>query len=264
MTDQTLKYWFLFSGDQLLLETKEDTYSIPCCVSAPAGLSAESSFLCCGTLDGIPCMTGSFSATEKITPSYIPIGLRASFDLLPIRQHRLAGRAYQLYYWDRHSQYCPQCGKPAHIAEEYMKKCTACTYEIYPVITPAVLVLVQREDRVLLVRAHNFKGTFHSLVAGFLEVGESLEECVAREVKEETGLSIHNIRYFGSQSWPYPSGVMIGFTATYTHGNITLQTEELSSGRFYTADELPELPGKISLARQMIDWWIEAQQTGNQ
>ncbi|MCD8079373.1 MAG: NAD(+) diphosphatase [Bacteroides sp.] len=263
MNDQTLKYWFLFSGDQLLLENKENTYTIPCCVSAPAGISAEHSFLYCGTLHGIPCMTGTFSATEKIAPSYQAVGLRAGFDLLPTRQHRLAGRAYQLCHWDRYSQYCPQCGKATQIVEENMKRCTACAYEIYPTITPAVLVLVQKEDRILLVHAHNFKGTFHSLVAGFLEVGESLEECVAREVKEETGLSIHDIRYFGSQSWPYPSGVMIGFTAKYTHGDITLQTEELSSGRFYTIDELPELPGKISLARQMIDWWIEVQQSGN-
>lgn len=103
----------------------------------------------------------------------------------------------------------------------------------------------------------NFKGTFNSLVAGFLETGETLEECVAREVKEETGLEVKNITYFGNQPWPYPSGLMVGFIADYAGGEINLQDEELSSGDFYTRDNLPELPRKLSLARKMIDWWIE-------
>ena len=102
-----------------------------------------------------------------------------------------------------------------------------------------------------------FKGTFNSLVAGFLETGENLEECVAREVMEETQLKIKNISYFGSQSWPYPSGLMVGFIADYESGKIELQDDELSSGAFYTRDNLPELPHKLSLARKMIDWWLE-------
>ena len=109
----------------------------------------------------------------------------------------------------------------------------------------------------LLVAARNFKGRFNSLVAGFLETGETLEECVAREVKEETGLDVKNITYFGNQPWPYPSGLMVGFIADYAGGEITLQDEELSSGDFYTRDHLPELPRKLSLARKMIDWWLD-------
>lgn len=117
--------------------------------------------------------------------------------------------------------------------------------------------LSKKEDSLLLVHARNFKGTFNSLVAGFLETGETLEECVAREVKEETGLDVTNITYFGNQAWPYPSGLMVGFIADYAGGEIKLQEEELSSGDFYTRDNLPELPRKLSLARKMIDWWLE-------
>ena len=95
------------------------------------------------------------------------------------------------------------------------------------------------------------------MVAGFLETGENLEECVAREVMEETRLKIKNISYFGSQSWPYPSGLMVGFIADYESGKVELQDNELSSGSFYTRDNLPELPHKLSLARKMIDWWLE-------
>lgn len=115
----------------------------------------------------------------------------------------------------------------------------------------------EKKNSLLLVHARNFKGTFNSLVAGFLETGETLEECVAREVKEETGLNVKNITYFGNQPWPYPSGLMVGFIADYAGGEINLQDEELSSGDFYTRDNLPELPRKLSLARKMIDWWIE-------
>ena len=135
--------------------------------------------------------------------------------------------------------------------------CPKCGREVYPSISTAILVLVRKEDSLLLVHARNFKGTFNSLVAGFLETGETLEECVAREVKEETGLDVTNITYFGNQAWPYPSGLMVGFIADYAGGEIKLQEEELSSGDFYTRDNLPELPRKLSLARKMIDWWLE-------
>ena len=162
-------------------------------------------------------------------------------------------------YWDRSNRFCPTCGTPLVQKEPIMKKCPNCGREIYPVISTAILVLVRKEDSLLLVHARNFKGTFNSLVAGFLETGETLEECVAREVKEETGLDVKNIRYFGSQPWPYPSGLMVGFIADYAGGDIHLQDDELSSGNFYTRDHLPELPRKLSLARKMIDWWIAQQ-----
>ena len=119
----------------------------------------------------------------------------------------------------------------------------------------AVAVIINKQR--LLVHARNFRGTFNGLVAGFLEPGETLEECVHREVLEETGLHIKNLKYFGSQPWPYPSGIMIGFTADYESGNIKLQQEELSAGAFYTKDNLPEIPKKLSLARKLIDAWLE-------
>ena len=125
------------------------------------------------------------------------------------------------------------------------------------VSTASDMELIRKGKEILLVHARNFKGTFNSLVAGFLETGETLEECVAREVKEETGLDVKNITYFANQPWPYPSGLMVGFIADYAGGELTLQDEELSSGAFYTRDNLPELPRKLSLARKMIDWWIE-------
>ena len=138
-----------------------------------------------------------------------------------------------------------------------MKKCPECGNEMYPPVSTAIIVLIRKGKEILLVHARNFRGTFHGLVAGFLETGETLEQCVEREVMEETGLRVKNITYFGSQPWPYPSGLMVGFIADYESGKIKLQADELSSGAFYSKDNLPEIPRKLSIARKLIDWWLE-------
>ena len=132
-----------------------------------------------------------------------------------------------------------------------MKKCPQCGYEAYPPISTAIIVLIRKGEEILLVHARNFKGTFHGLVAGFLEAGETLEQCVEREVWEETGLRINHIRYFGSQPWPYPSGLMVGFIADYAGGEIKLQDNELSSGAFFSRNNLPEIPRKTQHSAQI-------------
>ncbi|MDO5343145.1 MAG: NAD(+) diphosphatase, partial [Bacteroidia bacterium] len=139
-----------------------------------------------------------------------------------------------------------------------VRKCPECRQEFYPNLAPAIIVRVQKEDKILMVRARNFRGNFYGLVAGFVEPGETLEQCVEREVMEETGLRITNIRYFGSQPWPYPSGVMIGFTADYVGGELKLQQEELAAGDFFTRDQMPTLPKKLSIARKLVDDWLES------
>ena len=136
------------------------------------------------------------------------------------------------------------------------KRCPNCGKEVWPTVATAIIVLIHRGDEVLLVHARNFKGNFYGLVAGFVETGETLEEAVHREVMEETGLTITNLRYFGSQPWPYPSGLMVGFTADYVSGDIHLQREELSRGAWFTKDNLPEIPERLSIARQILDDWL--------
>ena len=135
-------------------------------------------------------------------------------------------------------------------------RCEECGKEVWPSLPTASIVLVHRGDEVLLVHARNFRGNFFGLVAGFVETGESLEEAVHREVLEETGLTITNLRYFGSQPWPYPSGLMVGFHADYVSGEIKLQKEELAAGQWFTKDNLPEIPEKLSIARRIIDDWL--------
>ncbi|MGL4851429.1 MAG: NAD(+) diphosphatase, partial [Phocaeicola sp.] len=183
--------------------------------------------------------------------------LRASYDYLPFDEYYKAGKAVELLHWDKNSQFCPACGIKTQRLSAIGKRCDCCKQEFYPQVAPAMIIRIRKGDSILLVRAKSFRGTFRGLVAGFVETGESLEECVHREVLEETGLIIENVKYFGSQPWPYPSVLMIGFTADYKSGELRLQEEELIAGEFFTKENLPELPRKLSLARKLIDAWLE-------
>lgn len=257
--EQAYCNWFVFYKDQVLIEQRGNGYGIPCGSEPPVTLPVGSTVHSIGELDGIPCKTYHLYTpiAGNESPARQMVGLRTSYDLLPFGQYNMAGKAFQILNWDRNSRYCPACGVPTRQISPIAKKCPECRQEFYPPISPAIIVRIRKEDSILLVHAHNFRGTFYGLVAGFLEPGETLEECVHREVMEETGLRIKNLKYFGSQPWPYPSGVMIGFTADYESGEIKLQKEELSTGAFYTKDHLPEIPKKLSMARKLIDDWLK-------
>jgi NAD+ diphosphatase len=182
--------------------------------------------------------------------------LRSAYRILGEALYQLAGKGREMIHWEEHSRHCPACGAGTSPATALSRQCPACGLLLFPQIAPAVLALVRKEDSILLVRAHSFTGPHYGLVAGFLEPGESLEECVQREVMEETGLAVSGITYFGSQPWPYPSGLMAGFVMDHAAGEIRLQEEELSQGAFFSRREMPELPHRLSLARRMIDGWL--------
>jgi NAD+ diphosphatase len=183
--------------------------------------------------------------------------LRKLWGPLPDRLFWAAGTAFQVMDWDRTHRYCSRCGaattgKPG----ERAKVCPSCGLVFYPRISPAVIVAVVDGDRILLGRAHRFPVEMYSVIAGFVDPGESLEECVHREVAEETGIRIRNVRYFGSQPWPFPNSLMVGFTAEYAGGELVVDAAELASADWFTASALPRIPDRLSIARRLIDWFV--------
>ena len=191
-------------------------------------------------------------------PQFKVVELRPMYSVLPSDSFAVACKCRQMLHWNIHSRYCPRCGVETNLLAENAKKCPKCGFEIYPNLSPAVIVRITRGEEVFLVRAKNFRSNHYGLVAGFVEAGESIESAVYREVREETGLEISNLRYYGSQPWPFPSGLMLGFTAEYKGGQIKLQEEELVTAGFFGRDNLPPLPDKMSIARRLIDEWVEA------
>ncbi|MDB4950912.1 MAG: nudC [Gemmatimonadetes bacterium] len=188
-------------------------------------------------------------------------GLRGLHGVLDDELYRMAGRAVQVMEWDRSHLFCSRCGTAAERVEgELAKRCPACGKTDYPRITPAVIVRIESGDgsRVLLARGPQFAPGVYSTIAGFVEPGESLEEAVAREVREEVGVEVAEIRYFGSQPWPYPHSLMVGFTARYAGGELRLQESEVEDAKWFGVDDMPLVSPPLSIARVLIDDWVRS------
>lgn len=245
----------------MLRRLSDGTYDIPLSVDSPTVLSpwthvhnitpmADNTEVCTYQID-------DYSAA---TSEYEFCNLRKSYYKIPQNLYLKAGKCYEILYWDMNTRYCGVCGAPMKMHTDISKRCTHCGKEVWPQLSTAVIVLISRGDEVLLVHARNFKSDFYGLVAGFVETGETLEEALQREVMEETGISVRNIKYFASQPWPYPCGLMVGFYADYVSGGIHLQRSELSAGGWFHYKHLPQIPEKLSIARRLIDHWLEQKQ----
>ncbi len=196
------------------------------------------------------------AAVDSVPAGYKTVGLRDSYELLSQDDYLRAGKAAEILFWERTHQYCGQCGAKLARTSTTSKVCPKCHKEEWPMLSPAIIVLIHDGDRILLVRSKTFKGEYYGLVAGFVELGESLEDSVTREITEETQLEVENVRYFGSQPWPYPQGLMLGFIARYKGGELKLQASELVAGGWFGIRELPAIPKPLSMARQLIDHYI--------
>jgi NAD+ diphosphatase len=211
------------------------------------------------------CYAAEVAAESAVPEGYLAEGLRALYTLLPEPFMAIAGRAVQLVAYDRQNQFCGQCGSlMADQENERAKRCPGCGLVVYPRLSPAMIIAVTRQTedglKILLARNHRFPPGRFSVLAGYVEPGESLEACCAREVCEEVGVDIRDIRYFGSQPWPFPNSLMIGFTAVYAGGDIRLEESELAEARWFAATELPGIPPPFTIARRLIDWFIQAAQ----
>ncbi len=203
--------------------------------------------------------SGDLTASPTVTRGAFRHGtFRTLFEVLSETELALLGRAMPVVRWAGTSRYCSRCGTPTEVPEaECVARCSECGHLQYPTLAPAMIVGVVRDGRLLLAQSPRFKGVFHSILAGFVEPGESVEECIHREVFEEAGIQVTNIRYFGSQSWPFPHSLMLGFTAEWAGGEIILDPEELVHADWYAPDNLPQVPSELSISGRIIRWFRE-------
>ena len=250
-------WWFAFKGEKLLVRLEGPSAIVPCLVDfAELGLTViRQHYL--GRFGTYPCYAIELPETTAPPGGMIFQGLRQLYDAVEETLFFLAGRARQIVDWDKTHQFCGQCGRPMRILPtERAKECPRCGLLDFPHVSPAIIVLVERGREILLGRSPQFPPGLYSVLAGFAEPGETLEQAVVREVWEEAGITVKDIRYFGSQPWPFPHSLMIGFTATYASGVISLDGSELEDAGWYTTDHLPILPGRISISRKLIDWFL--------
>lgn len=244
---------FVFHRGELLLRNNELGLPDPAAVAALALPPARIHPL--GLWEGRYYQAAWLDRALSPGPEYGYHGLRSLFGVLDDSFLGLAGRAYQLVEWARTHRFCGACATPLQLLEgERCFRCPNCGHSAYPRISPAMMVLVRKGEQVLLALHTNSPYQRYTALAGFLEAGESVEEAIHREVYEEVGLRVHNLRYFGSQSWPFPHSLMMAYTADYLDGEIRLDASEIADARWFGADdEWPDLPVKVSIAARLID-----------
>jgi NAD+ diphosphatase len=278
--------WFLFHGDELVVGPGG---CLPTAVSAAELPAKPGELHVVGTVDGAPVFAAEIDRPDELLAGHSLLGLRQTFSVFGEEVFQLAGRARQILTWDRDHRFCGRCGAPmVRIEEERARRCPECGHNSFPRLAPAMITAVVRgwphqgrrggadesagpgeesgrgparaeeRPRILLARARRFPPGLFSVLAGFVEAGESLEECVRREICEEVGIEVCDIRYFGSQSWPFPHSLMVGFTARYASGEITIDRNEIEEACWFAPDELPEVPSRASISRRLIDWFVES------
>lgn len=244
--------WFVFRRRELLVDER----FLPLEGGLPdeRGLTVvRTQYL--GEQGGVPCFSAHVADDAEPPAGWSFFDLRALFGRTPHELMLLAGRAVQIAEWDRTHQFCGACGARTepHLVSR-ARRCPVCKLEQYPRVAPAMIVCVERGPEVLLARGPHFPPGIYSTLAGFVDPGESAEQAVHREVLEETGVRVHNVRYYGSQPWPFPHSLMLGFWADYESGEIVPEEGEIEHAAFFHVDALPKMfPGRFSVAQQLLE-----------
>jgi len=244
---------FVFRGDELLV--RDDPLDLPEAAALAAFALAADAFQPVGLLDGRYGQAAWVAADAEAPEGHVFRKLRSLFGNLEDPLVAVAGRAYQIAEWARTHRFCGNCGTATDlVAGERCVRCPACGLVAYPRISPAMMVLIMRGESVLLARHLNHPAQFFTALAGFVEAGESIEETVHREVFEEVGLRVRDIRYFGSQPWPFPHSLMLAFTAEYESGEIRVDETEIAEAAWFgPGDVMPKYPPRgFSIAGELI------------
>ncbi|MBC8162333.1 MAG: NAD(+) diphosphatase [Roseiflexaceae bacterium] len=255
--DLAARRWLLFRGGELVVLGTDGQAAF---IEEGGQLDlAEGTPLYLGALNDVAYTALELAPDAPLPPGARTVGLRALYGQLGDEEFSIAGYASQMLLWRRSSRFCPVCGAPTEpVGGDWGRRCSSCGFARYPQISPATLALVHDGEQVLLTHKPGW-GPMYSIIAGFVEPNESLEACVHREVLEEVGVEIDTVIYGGSQGWPFPAQLMVGFSCRYAGGALAIDTQELDDARWFHVDSLPPLPGKISLSRQLLDAWIRSQ-----
>lgn len=213
-----------------------------------------------GALNNLDYFCAEIDQGIVIPEAFKSLSLRHALSLLNDSVYRIAVKAYSVIRWDKNHQFCSCCGgRTVHKGQGFERLCMLCHLSFFPRISPSIIVLIKKADHLLMARSPHFLPGVYGLIAGFVDVGESIEEAVHREVKEEVGIKIKNLNYFGSQQWPFPDSLMIAFTADYCSGDITINSDEIEEAGWYKYDNLPRRPQtSVSIAAKLIDSFINA------
>ena len=257
-TESAGAYLLLFYHDEILVKEHEGVIQIP----KMADLNQLNIQTCelqnLGNLHGIPYYSTTLAA-KTTCDGFRFIKLKQLSEHMAEQYFAMAFRAYHILNWLKSNQYCGCCSGSMQLLQESQEiavKCQLCGHIVYPRISPAIIVAVFKEDEILLARSSRFPPGRYSVIAGFVEPGETIEACVCRELSEEVGITVDNIQYFGNQPWPFPDSLMIAFTARYVSGEITIDNHEIVAAGWFTADALPEIPDRGTISRQLIDYFI--------
>lgn len=250
--DHSPGFWIILQGSSLLLPVASLPGDLPE-DPLPEGLLTKTELLRIGLWQGKPLRTARIATDSILSGDYEAIPFQGADTRLDNILASIAGRAAQILHWERRSRFCPVCGgELLRIPASWGKHCRLCGEEHFPHIHPCIIVLVRRGAELLLIRNVAWNPGRFSLVAGFVDFGESLEECVKREVREESGIEVSDIQYVGSQCWPFPSQQMVGFIAEYKSGEVRPDGVEIAEARWFYENAIPMSPG----SKRSISRWI--------
>ena len=254
--------WFIFQNDQLLIEQKTEE-EIAVCSTSPLAHGLSPIFnQYIGNYNGTDVFVAELPGSVEVPETMRFMNLRALFGKVDKDFFSLAGRAIQIIQWNRDHKYCGRCGTAMLIRQtELAKKCPACSFISFPRLSPAVIMSIIRGKEILLARSPHFPKGMYSTLAGFVEPGETLEETVIREIREEVSVEISDITYISSQPWPFPHSLMLGFTTRYAGGDLQIDNNEIEDAQWFSIDNLPVLPTPISIARHLIELFIKDSQS---
>lgn len=257
-TSAPTQYWLVFQDNCMLLAKNQRTPLLTTIElsSIATYFFAQHQF---ATFHHHQLFCTEISIDCSLPPSLISIPFKKALELIDHEWYHFAVKAYAIINWDKNNQYCGRCGgKTIHQSNIFERVCSKCSLPFYPRISPSIIVRITKGTEILMARGNHFAPGVYALIAGFIEVGENIEEAIHREVKEEVGIEINHLQYFGSQSWPFPDSLMIAFTAEYAGGELIIDKTEIEEAGWYHYDNLPGKPSNsISIAGQLIDDFVK-------